>query len=683
MAKDYVETINPKGYRSIGEVTNLLGLFLVAGSHDCVIVNGEKVASRKGYTLVGDVKTKNNGHKSSYDWETNRAFTRSVRLNTAGELEVWFVNAAGVGSWTLLKLFSANTRANFAPWWDATALIDKLLFVAGDANVYMWTGGVAEIAATTATTVTMKGYVSGTTIAFVEGGASNDTITDSANGFVTAGFQTGDTIEVSGTASNDGSYTILGVTAGVITLYPDDDLTNESAGSAFVIQKPGATWAEQGFATSGTRKVRINDIEYTYTGGETTGTLTGLTGVSGVSAGDIAMQSVVTNTPATLAGLTLDLIAVYQNYVFYGDHTNRLVYMSKSSDFTDMAYTSPLRAPGEGAELTLDSTPTAFVPEGGPNEFHIHGRKNDIYKVKFTMSADLSDESVTVEKLPTATGQAAINQGVIVRIKNAVAFMSFEPVIDTVGRILAIDTPTSKPISYFIKDDITSYNITDAHGVFFQNQIFITLPNEGKVLIYDTEQQIWQPPHNLPIGRFALIDVDDSGTQVLCGHSSIGNETYKLYDGYNDNEAPISVEMRFGYENYGTRFGAKSFDEIATELYASENTNVTNTTVYDYRGSTDIREFTIHGDGSDQETIFTPAVAGGLGVDPLGLNPLGSLGTGIEDLNKIRVVDTTPLQEFFERQRIFTAEGVDIRFAVIAYGENVQMSDNIATELKR
>ena len=681
MAKDYIETLNPKGYRSQGEVTNLPGLFLVAGSHDCAIVNGEKVASRKGYTLVGDGKTKNNGIKDGIDWETNRAFTRSVRLNTAGELEVWFVNAAGTGSWALLKLFSANTRAQFTPWWDATALVDKLLVVAGDANVYSWTGGVAEIATTTATTVSLKGYTSGSTIAFVEGGASNDTITDSANSFVTAGFQAGDTIEVSGTSNNDGSYTILTVTAGVITLYPDDDLTNESAGSAFVIQRPTATWAQQGFSATGS--VRINNIEYTYTGGTATGTLTGLTGVSGVTAGDIAMQILVTNTPSGLAGLTLDLVATYNNYVFYGDKTNKLVYMSKSNDFTDVSYTKPLRLPTEGADFSLDSTPTAFVPDGGPGEFHIHGRKNDIYSITFELSADLSGENVVIKKLPTATGQAAVNQGAVVRIKNAIAFMSFEQVIDTVGRILAIDTPTSKPISYNIKDDLSSYDVTDANGLFYQNQILMALPKEGKVIIYDTEQQIWQPPHNLPIGKLALIDIDNSGTQVLCGHSSIGNETYRLYDGYNDNGAPIAIEMRFGYENYGTRFGEKSFDELATELYASSNTNVTSRILYDYLGSTDIREFVIHGDGSDQETSFTPATSGGLGVDPLGLNPLGSLTTEVEDLNKIRVVDTTPLQEFFERQRIFTASGIDIRFAVLAFGENVQSSDNVAIELKR
>lgn len=58
----------------------------------------------------------------------------------------------------------------------------------------------------------------GTTIAFVDGGAGADTITDSADGFVTAGFEVGDTITVAGSTSNDGDYTLVDVAAGTLTL---------------------------------------------------------------------------------------------------------------------------------------------------------------------------------------------------------------------------------------------------------------------------------------------------------------------------------------------------------------------------------------------------------------------------------------------------------------------------------
>ena len=73
------------------------------------------------------------------------------------------------------------------------------------------------------------------TIAFNENAAEfppvNDTITDSANGFLVAGFQPGDSITVSGSASNDGTYVIDTVTAGTITLLAKEDLVTEAAGA--------------------------------------------------------------------------------------------------------------------------------------------------------------------------------------------------------------------------------------------------------------------------------------------------------------------------------------------------------------------------------------------------------------------------------------------------------------------
>ncbi len=75
----------------------------------------------------------------------------------------------------------------------------------------------------------------GTTIAFNDNGAAPDTITDSGSGFLKAGFQPGDTLQVSGSASNNtvGPYyfTIATVTAGTITLLAKNALTTEAAGA--------------------------------------------------------------------------------------------------------------------------------------------------------------------------------------------------------------------------------------------------------------------------------------------------------------------------------------------------------------------------------------------------------------------------------------------------------------------
>jgi len=70
---------------------------------------------------------------------------------------------------------------------------------------------------------TVKGAIVGDTLALVDGGASDDTITDSGNGFIDAGFAPGDVLFVQGctTAANDSALTgvvITSVAAGTLTI---------------------------------------------------------------------------------------------------------------------------------------------------------------------------------------------------------------------------------------------------------------------------------------------------------------------------------------------------------------------------------------------------------------------------------------------------------------------------------
>lgn len=77
--------------------------------------------------------------------------------------------------------------------------------------------------------------ITATTIAFNDNGASPDTITDSGNGFVTAGFKVDDLITVSGTPANDGDYTLTVVAAGTLTMATGSLSATEAAGANVTI----------------------------------------------------------------------------------------------------------------------------------------------------------------------------------------------------------------------------------------------------------------------------------------------------------------------------------------------------------------------------------------------------------------------------------------------------------------
>lgn len=80
-------------------------------------------------------------------------------------------------------------------------------------------------------------YISAITLAFVEGGGSADTITDSDSGFVDAKFEDGMDIYVEDSLYNDGLYNIDTVAAGTLTLDSADDVVAETAGEGITITR--------------------------------------------------------------------------------------------------------------------------------------------------------------------------------------------------------------------------------------------------------------------------------------------------------------------------------------------------------------------------------------------------------------------------------------------------------------
>ena len=93
--------------------------------------------------------------------------------------------------------------------------------------------------ATTDFTTVYSGFVegnelSGIDIAFVDGGAGEDTITRVAADFVSNGYKAGDILTVSGSTSNDGDYTILSVATDTLNV-ATGSLIAEGAGATVTL----------------------------------------------------------------------------------------------------------------------------------------------------------------------------------------------------------------------------------------------------------------------------------------------------------------------------------------------------------------------------------------------------------------------------------------------------------------
>lgn len=93
---------------------------------------------------------------------------------------------------------------------------------------FFWENNADTVAVNAATIYNPVPRVTGTGIAFVDGGAGDDSITDTGSGL--AVFSIGDVFLVNGSVSNDGAYTVKTVNAGTITV-ETGSLTGELAGA--------------------------------------------------------------------------------------------------------------------------------------------------------------------------------------------------------------------------------------------------------------------------------------------------------------------------------------------------------------------------------------------------------------------------------------------------------------------
>lgn len=672
------------GYQNGQEITSLDPRYLVSGSKNVLIDTGRRsYTSRPGIEILGAVATGTLGIKGHFKWQTS---TKQFFLLRAYDrfLEVWFNDV-----WTRILTTLSSPYAEFATVYNNTEKQDICCFVNGEEKIQNWTGGAALAVAQASggTTLKMRGAYTAGTIAFVDGGASPDTITDSANGFVTAGFAAGNVISVSGTTNNNRSFTVATVTAGTITLVPNDVATTEAAGASVTIHNGFATWKSRGFVTTGTRKVIIAGTEYAYTGGEATDTLTGLSGLPAITAGQVILQAVRSNNNASPvpSGYTNDYIGSQRNQIWIGSKTSRLVFASKTSSFTDFTYTAN-RLPGEGVELHLDTFAQGF--ESTKEEISIFGGEDDIYSVIFQLSTDNTKEAVNITKKDTSQGQGLIAPRAKTKIKNGIAFITREPTLDTLGNVENFPSEANIPVSDLIKADFDVYDFTDSEMVYWKRNLIISLPAETKVLLYDLRYAIWQPPQEFAIAIGGL-DVNNEGN--LVGHSYTTDESYTLFSAnvlgdevgeeISGNFDGFSIEAAARhYSNGGIAHEQKRFDRYYVEGYISSGASVEHRLEYEVAGSGGTGTGTIN--ALTDRFLFGVSDVNTLGKNALGSYPLGGGGIGsAAGLLRFRKMLTYPEKPHYEYFSKFYQNSALEQFTITIHGPNSSPTEEQDTNI--
>lgn len=566
---------------------------------------------------------------SSFDWNAARNAEVHMRAGfldstgSDGRLQFRWVDATGNVWWSDLLTGLTGVNYNFTTWADATEAIRECLFVNGSSNIFEWSGAYDTVASLTSSTIVLTNPVAQT-----------------------------------------GFYT----------------------------------------ATSAKQHVVLRGVTYTYTwssGSPNTLTITAggdpTAGVHTAYAGDIVVQPVVTVANSTFSGTNAAapgttfanaLISTLNNQVFLGALNSPTVFVSKITSYTDFGWANAgIRVPGDGANATLDDNVVAFIPQ--EQNMYISCGKNFWYNTSFVQSSSYDGtvaiviETFTILPLKINPQQGAQSQALTTKMQNFVTMVSFEPVLDKLGRLEDIlGTPQTQNISDPIKLDFDTYNFTGGSIFYWRYYLLVAIPTLGIVRMFNFNTEAWESPQTLPITRFYTVNGN------LYGHSSVTSESYQLFTGYSDRAIKTAqgnsylAIANFAYQNFGTRTVQKTQNKFYIEGYISSNTELNCVINYELDGNLTQQAFTVLGD--DAATVGISTVSNSLGKNSLGKQGLGSETssslTGLPP--KFRVIKTFPRFDFYECQFSFSILGVDQNFQLLAFGTNAQPSDtqNFAIE---
>jgi hypothetical protein len=456
--------------------------------------------------------------------------------------------------------------------------------------------------------------------------------------------------------------------ASSITEWNGGITTLKSVSTAGICKNGTTTWAQDSFYVTGTHTVVIAGVSYVATSGWTTNTLRGITpDPSAATPGEVVHQAPETTLNSVMTNISLgtnDLIANLSNQIFVGSFTEQLVLVSNVNNYKSYAYSTP-RLPGEGFVGTIRASPKAFIQQ--EDTMYISAGDDQWYQFKTTLSSDLTNEKAEMLQLKTSTLQGSQSQGLTSKIADNVVFLSNEPIVRTLGLVPSIFVdPHLTDISNSIVNDINATDFTDGQILLHKNFVYLTAPKDSKVFIYNMTSPkdiYWEAPQTLPVGRLSIIDGD------LYGHSYLTSETYKLFDGYNDNGGSMNASAIFAFDSYKERPTSKGFNQFYIEGYISSNTELDLNLQYDLDGCATAVTYPIS--GMDARIVCIGSDDNLLGKESLGKNPLGGNLNQITPTTlppKFRAIKTFPMKPFYEYSPSFSSTGVDQQWEVLAFG---------------
>jgi hypothetical protein len=493
-------------------------------------------------------------------------------------------------------------------------------------------------------------------------------------------------------------------------------VTTFASATATTVTKQGTnTWAQEGFSTTGTRSIVIGGVSATYTGGETTTTLTGVSvDFSASAVGSIVHQDVVVTPLSSMTGILTTFAPTVigcgrQNQVYLGSSNSNIMYISKVADYTSYAFTTPVRIAGEGYFLILDAAPVKFIAQEVHGDDHAYdmwistGKDRwsivrTIVNITYDTSgvAKSSTEQIELIAVKSASLQGTQTERLCTKMKNHIVFIGNDNVCNALGYISYQFVPVIEDLSYPIINDMNGYDFTNGSIFYHKNYIYVAVPKSGLVRIYNMTDQtkeqysnynpqeqvgsdqpfFWEAPVTYPVSGFYVVNGE------IYGHGFNTSESYKLFTSGSFNGQLIDANASLAFTDLDDRTQSKGSNEVWVEGYIKQNTILNVAVNEDLDAFQTSQVSTIN--GSDNTIVGYGAGSHALGKDPLGSRPLGGTLTTTNPIPAwFHVVKTYVQNSYYLEQLSFSTRGVDLDWQLITFGTNAKMTTEGNNEISQ
>ncbi len=463
------------------------------------------------------------------------------------------------------------------------------------------------------------------------------------------------------------------------------------------ITKTGVTnWDQQQFLPS-TNSIIINGNTYSYTGGEGSTTLTGVSpDPTGEANGSVVLQAVTTNADTPAAGFPNDFIKVINNQVYVGSYTSRLLYVSNNTDYTDYSVPNPILT-GSPQLFTLDGTLNGIAVKAGNAVISVGNGEWVTLVPNEISNNNVLVQATLVQPAPVANQSAALAHEFISNSGDNIIYLSKDQQLREVGNFNNLFVTGFPALSQEVWTELKAEDFTGGGVRCIGDFTYITAPVSGKVYLYQVRQSVidnavvnerlWHSPF---IWNATRID-EINGTVVA--FSNANPQVYQVWDTnqwHDDSPSgenlPYSCVLALSYRTGNRRQGLQSFDKIFSEGYMTLGTLLNLTINYNFLGAT--QNITVPVNSLSRPAFFFTPAFSSLGDDSLGDKSLGddlideSESMELQNLFKFKNINSLALVNCFEYQPIFNSDTADSQWEILACGTNAKIeSDQQATFL--